>query len=59
MKRFAQPSIKRKRECIFIDDSNINFNFKVDKSMISPKEIEGIYNQMSNLTKDFHTQVMT
>ena len=39
--------------------SNINFNFKVDESMISPEEVQGTYTQMSNITKDFRTQAMT
>ena len=36
--------------------STINFNFKVDESMISPEEVQGTYNQMPKLTKDFRTQ---
>ena len=39
--------------------SNINFNFKVDESMISPEEVQGTYNQMSKITKDFRIQAMT
>ena len=39
--------------------SNINFNFKVDKLLISPEEAQGTYNQMLKLTKDFRMQVMT
>ena len=33
-----------------------NFNFKIVESMISPEEVQGIYNQMSKITKDFRTQ---
>ena len=39
--------------------SNINFNFKVDESLTTPEEVQGTYNQMLKLTKDFHTQAMT
>ena len=39
--------------------SNINCNFKVDESMISPEEVQGTYTQMSKITKDFRTQAMT
>ena len=39
--------------------SNINFNFKVDESLITPEEVQGTYNQMLKLTKDFRTQAMT
>ena len=39
--------------------SNINFNFKVDEPLISPEEVQGTYNQMLKLTKDFGAQPMT
>ena len=39
--------------------SNINFNFKVDESLITPEEVQSTYNQMLKLTKDFRTQAMT
>ena len=39
--------------------SNINFNFKVDELLISPEEVQGTYNEMLKLTKDFRTQAMT
>ena len=39
--------------------SNINFNFKFDELLISPEELQGTYNQISKLTKDFPTQPMT
>ena len=39
--------------------SNINFNFKIDESMITSEEVQATYNQMSKLTKDFRTQAMT
>ena len=39
--------------------SNINFNFKVDESLITPEEVQDTYNQISKLTKDFRTQPMT
>ena len=39
--------------------SNINFNFRVDESLITPEEVQGTYNQTSKLTKDFRTRAMT
>ena len=39
--------------------SNINFSFKVDESLITTEEVQGTYNQMSKLIKDFRTQPMT
>ena len=39
--------------------SNIDFSFKVDESLITPEEVQGTYNQMFKLTKDFRTQAMT
>ncbi|CAF4310077.1 unnamed protein product, partial [Rotaria magnacalcarata] len=38
--------------------SNIEFEFKIDESILSPDESQGLHNQMSKMTKDFRTQAM-
>ena len=39
--------------------TNVNFNFKIDESIITPEEAQSMYNKMSKLTKDFRTQATT
>ncbi|CAF1635428.1 unnamed protein product [Adineta ricciae] len=39
--------------------SKVDFSFKLDESILSQEEAQGLYNQMRQLTKEFRTQAMT
>ena len=39
--------------------SKVDFTFKLDESILSQEEAQGLYNQMRQLTKEFRTQAMT